>query len=343
MSMEMAPFAPELASPDELRSWYEIFVAVYPDFLSAPVPPYDSYVKQLCQPTSHHGLLLQWDARDNGRLLGTAMALFPTNENCERAIIIVRVPPQDRRGGVGTRLLQAVLPQVRERGCRTISGTVKVGADGDKWTNALGFEMVLQRSSHYLDIASEDPGRWQVEPIAGFRLHQWTDTAPDDLLQSFARARNAIADSPTSESSYQHPSWTAERVRQYEAKTLKGGESHRYVVAVDERSGAVAGFTEIAIIPGQWSHCQQEDTAVRPEFRGLGLGRAMKASMMRWLTTDFPRLEQVRTMTASENHHMIRVNTQLGYRTGSTLATVESEVDALQQALLDTAGFLDEG
>ena len=314
MGLETAPFVPELASPDEPRSWYEILVVVSADFPSAPVPPYESYVHQLCQPASFHGLLRRWGARDNGRLLGTANAIFPTDENSELAIISVRVPDQHRREGVGTRLLQAMLPQIHERGHRTITGTVKAGADGEKWANALGFPRVLQRSSHRLDITSVDPKLWLVEPKSGFRLHQWTDTAPDDLVQSFARARNAIADSPAGESSHQHPNWTAERVRQYEAKTLEGGESHRYVVALDERTGRVAAFTEIAIAPGQWSSCTQEDTAVLPEFRGLGLGRAMKASMMRWLTADPPKLEQVRTMTASENLHMIRVNTSSATR-----------------------------
>ncbi|MFC1408175.1 GNAT family N-acetyltransferase [Streptacidiphilus sp. N1-12] len=337
MSLETAPFVPELASPDELRAWYEILVAVSVDFPSSPVPSYESYVHQLNQSTSFHGLLRRWDAREEGRLLGTANAIFPTDENSGLALISVRVPDRDRRAGVGTRLLRAMLPQIHEHGYRAIAGTVKAGADGERWANALGFQTVLQRSSHHLDITSADPALWQVEPKSGFRLHRWTDTAPEDLVQGFARARNAIADSPAGESSYRHPNWTAERVRQYEAKTREGGQSHRYVVAVDERGGTVAGFTEIAIVPGQWSHCTQEDTAVLPEFRGLGLGLAMKASMMRWLTADLPRLEQVRTTTASENLHMIRVNAQLGYRTDYTLATVESEVGALA-ARLDSRG-----
>jgi len=342
MSLETAPFAAELASPEELRAWHEISVAVSADLSGAPVPPYDAFVRQLRTPQSYHGLLQRWDARDNGRLLGTAVAIFPTDENSEIAVITVRVPPQERRGGIGTRLLQAMLPQLHELGRLRISGTVKAGAAGERWANALGFRTVTQRCSQHLDITSTDPARWQVEPAPGFRLHQWTDTAPDDLLRGFARARNAIADSPIGGSSYQHPDWTAERVREYEAETLKGGESHRYVVAVDERSGAVAGFTETAVLPGQGSYCRQEDTAVLQQFRGLGLGRAMKASMMRWLTADLPQLQHVRTMTSTENLHMIRVNTQLGYRTDSALAYVESEVSTLDSLLAPSPQFLTE-
>ncbi len=344
MGLNIAPFAPELASPDELRAWYEIFAAVsVADYPSAPLPPYDSYVQQLCAPESHNGLQQRWDARDNGRLLGTAIAVFPTDENSGLAIIGMRVPVQDRGAGVGTRLLQAILPQIHERGCRWITGTVKTPSDGEKWSRGLGFRSVAQRSSHHLDIKSVDPARWLVEPAPGFRLRQWVDTAPDDMVQGFAQARNAMADQPTGDSSYRHPAWTVERVREYEAKTLRSGRSHRYVAALDERSGAVAGFTEIATDPGQSSYCNQEDTGVLPDFRGLGLGRAMKASMMRWLTADLPQLEQVRTMTGSDNLHMIRVNNQLGYETDYTLAVVESEVGALEALLASTARLRAEG
>ncbi|MEV8092714.1 GNAT family N-acetyltransferase [Kitasatospora sp. NPDC085879] len=337
ISLETPPFAPEHASADELRAWYELAVTtIAADYPNSPVPPYDSYVQQLCQPTSYLGLQRLWVAREDGRLIGTASAAVPTDENSERAVITVRVSAENRRHGVGTRLLQAMLPELRERGCRMIAGQAKAGTDATRWTDALGFRTVAQRASHHLDLRNVDPARWQVPPAPGFRIRTWVDTAPDDVVQSFARARNAIADSPTGEASYRHPDWTVEQVRRYEARMREIGESHRYVVAVDDRSGAVAGFTEIALVPQQSSYCHQEDTAVLPEFRGLGLGRAIKASMLQWLTADLPRLERVLTMTTADNHHMIRVNARLGYVTDHVVASVESDIDALEARLADS-------
>jgi NAD(P)-dependent dehydrogenase (short-subunit alcohol dehydrogenase family) len=40
--------------------------------------------------------------------------------------------------------------------------------------------------------------------------------------------------------------------------------------------------------------------------------------------------EEVCTVTAAGNVHMIRVNTQLGYRTDSTLAYVKADLDAVE-------------
>ncbi|MEY9846075.1 GNAT family N-acetyltransferase [Streptacidiphilus sp. MAP5-3] len=334
MGLETAPFAPELASPDELRAWYQLFVEVsVADFPSTPVPEYDTYVQQLRTSASSQWTRVRWEARDAGRLLGTASATFPTGENSGYAVIAVRVAVQDRRGGVGTGLLRAMLPEIRERGCRPVACEVKAGSDGQKWTDVLGFRPVLRLTEHRLDITSVDPARWQVEAPSGFRLRQWADTAPDELVQGFVGALNAMADQPLGEVSFQYPTWTVERVRRREADPLKAGQSRRYVVAVDERSGTVAGFTEIVIDAEQGSHCKQGDTAVLSQFRGLGLGLAMKSSMMRWLTADLPQLEQVHTMTASENTHMIRVNARLGYKAEYTLASVESDVSALEALL----------
>ncbi len=334
MSLDIAPFLPGDASPQDLRDWYEIYVAVASaDFPSVPLPPYDSYVEQLGKAMSYMGLQRHWTARCNGRLVGVASAHFPTSESNQLAYISVRVSAPHRRGSVGSRLLRAMVPVIREHGCKRVSGQVSVGGDGEKWTSALGFRTVLRRSSHRLEVGSVDPAVWQLDPAPGFRLEQWESVAPQDLVHGFAQARNTMADQPTGESSYQRRVWTAERVRQHEAEMRDVGETRRYVVAVEERSGEVAGFTEIAIVPGQVSVVYQEDTGVRPQYRGLGLGRAMKAAMMRWLTADLPALEQVRTMTAAENLHMIRVNAQLGYRTEYTESSVEADVAALEVLL----------
>ncbi|SEK93761.1 GNAT family N-acetyltransferase [Streptacidiphilus jiangxiensis] len=336
MTVEALPFAPEHASSDELGDWYRLLVEVDgADFPSLPVPPFETYERRMRTPTTSLRTLLHWGVGHAGGLLGTAGATILTGENSELAHLVVRVPTAGRRAGVGTRLLRAVLPAIRGRGCRTVSGHVKAGADGEEWAKALGFRQVLRMTSFRLDVAGTDPTRWQTEPVPGFRLHQWADVAPDDLVEGFARARSAMADQPLGESAYRPPTWTVERVRQFEAEMRKAGQSCRYVVAVDERTGAVAGFTEVAIDPGDESHCRQLDTGVVAEFRGLGLGLAMKSSMMRRLTAELPRLEQVHTETAPENVPMIRVNSRLGYQPEHTEVSVQADVGALE-ALLDS-------
>ncbi len=122
-----------------------------------------------------------------------------------------------------------------------------------------------------------------------------------------------------------------QRVRAYEAASRDRGCELRTVVAVHEASGTVAGLTEIEVRPGRNDFALQLDTAVLPEYRGHGLGRFIKAQMMRWLLADRPQMEMVGTTTDAANIHMIRVNHQLGYITADTICNVEAGIETLDR------------
>jgi mycothiol synthase len=184
-----------------------------------------------------------------------------------------------------------------------------------------------------LHVADVDPALWDVRVPAGFRLAQWAEAAPDELVAAFAAARNAIGDAPNGESAYEHAEWTVERVRRAEADLRESGDDSRFVVAVHEETGTVAALTGMLLRPGRADLCWQRDTAVVARHRGLGLGRVVKAAMMRRLLAEFPDLGRVITNTAAENAHMIRVNEQLGYAHYADVGRFEASVERLGAAL----------
>ena len=85
--------------------------------------------------------------------------------------------------------------------------------------------------------------------------------------------------------------------------------------------------------PGRVDLCWQRDTAVVAHYRGLGLGRVVKAAMMRWLLADFPDLGKVITSTATANAQMIGVNERLGYAHYADIGTFEATIQQLDAAL----------
>ena len=101
------------------------------------------------------------------------------------------------------------------------------------------------------------------------------------------------------------------------------------VVALHEATGRVAGMTEPAFAPSEPERGYQGDTAVLDEFRGRGIGRFIKAEVMRWITTERPKTRTVTTSTATDNAPMIRVNQQLGYRAQPTLVDHQADLDQL--------------
>jgi GNAT superfamily N-acetyltransferase len=335
MSAVVTPFEPRNASDHELTDYHQLVLETGKvDRPDEDPQPFDAVVSGLLTPLTGRGPTRFWAANRDGRLIGLASVGFPENENSGLVIASIRVHPSRRRGGVGTALLAATLPQVRRDNRRLVLGFgVTDGGAGATWAAGLGFRTVHRDVFQKLRLRECDPALWRLPAPPGFRLASWVGSAQPDLVDSFARARTAIHDAPRHDSSYTAPLWTAERVRLAEEDLLRRGIEHRVVVAVDEATNAVAGLTEVEIHPNRSYLGYQGDTAVLADFRGRGLGRFMKAAMVRWLTADKPEMTSVVTSTAADNTHMIRVNHQIGYTTTRRMLDVESDVDGLEVRL----------
>ncbi len=333
--MEIRRFIGAQASDDELRQCYEVYLAegqeIYPGF---PEMTFDSFAVNLRRPGHvDAGPQHIWTAWDGDRLLGYCVAIYP-EQMAQWVHVRVRVREGDRRRGTGTALLRAIVADAVAEGRTTLANEqVRIGGAGARWAASVGFTIVQRRHWQMLHVAEVDRALWGVPMPAGFRLAQWIDAAPDELVAAFADARNAIADAPHGESAYRDPQWTVETVRRAEANLRAAGEESRQVVAVHEETGAIAALTVMNLEPGRVDLCWQRDTAVVSAYRGLGLGRVVKAAMMRWLVADIPDLGKVVTTTAAENSYMIRVNEQVGYGHYGDYGTFEASVEQIGAAL----------
>lgn len=177
-----------------------------------------------------------------------------------------------------------------------------------------------------LVVSETDPALWDVAVPAGYRVRQWTGAAPDDLVDSYAVARGAIHDAPFGDLDFRLPEWTAARVREAETELRELNVEERVVVTVHVETGAVAGFTALELVPHRPERGNQRATAVLAEHREHGLGRCVKAHMMRWLVADRPAFERVITATSASNVHMTLVNHQLGYTTVRNTVSVNRKV-----------------
>ncbi|MFC0540210.1 GNAT family N-acetyltransferase [Kutzneria chonburiensis] len=227
----------------------------------------------------------------------------------------ISVHPDYRRRGIGSELMETIIPVLRERGRKVMEGYyITEGSTGEHFTRAQGFKVVHTRVAQMLTFAEVDPGLWEVATPEGYRLVRWIGHALDDLVESYSRARDAIADAPTGDSTYVTPDWSVASIRRLEAENREQGVEWRTVVAVDER-GEVTGLTEVERLPLSPDRLFQGDTAVLAAHRGHGLGLAMKADMLRWLTADNDGLDHVWTSTGTTNVHMVAVNAKLGFKT----------------------------
>ncbi|MCC8250215.1 GNAT family N-acetyltransferase [Saccharothrix luteola] len=207
------------------------------------------------------------------------------------------------------------------------------GRPGTDWARRLGFRTVRSLAAMVMTVADVDRTRWPVGVPQGYRVERWADTAPDEVVTSYAAARSAIHDVPMGTTEFVPPEWTVERVRANEAELSGENVEQRVVVAVHEATGEVAGLTEVVLLPREPRTFHQGDTVVLAAHRGRGIGLGLKGVMAHWLVEDHPELRRMHTVTNSDNEHMIRVNRRLGMTVERTELVVAHEIDALTARL----------
>jgi GNAT superfamily N-acetyltransferase len=322
------------ASHDELTDYHQLVVASSQDWSDEPPGSYDATIELLRNPPTTFGPGRHWTAHHGGHLVGYQKVSFPEGDDACLGTAKITVHPDFRCRGIATALLRAALPALRSRGRTTLEGwSLTEGGIGDLWSAKRGFATVHKTVMQRLMIAEIDDSILDVAAVPGYRTASWVKRAPDELVASYAAAQDAIQDAPLGDTNFRFPRWTVERVRQAEADRQESGIEQPVVVAIDESTGDVVGYTEVELRPHREDRAIQLGTAVLPEHRGHGLGRLIKARMARWLRSEHGRLERVLTSTAASNTHMIRVNHQIGYASTRTMLVVSGRVDDIEDGL----------
>ncbi|MEU9619558.1 MULTISPECIES: GNAT family N-acetyltransferase [unclassified Streptomyces] len=261
---------------------------------------------------------LVWLASDpEGNPVGSAFLRVFTREGQNHlAELDLRVHPAERRGGIGSQLLDAAVAAAREEGRRSVVAQAEAGSSGDHFLRAKGLRKVLTLTYARLPLekADTDALRGIVgRPHPGYRLVSWDGTVPDDLAATFTASRRAMDDMPMDDTDYGTVVWDVDRVRAAAAAVAVRGELLHTVAAVDASGSTIVGFTEL-VVPGDGKgDGLHYGTGVLPEHRGHGLARWMKARSILRARELHPGLGGLLTDTADSNTYMRGVNDALGY------------------------------
>jgi GNAT superfamily N-acetyltransferase len=301
----------------QIRSWHAVVTgALSHDQPEEPLPTLQQTTGFLTGTQLSSRRLLWLAADPGGTTVGVGCLRLPIEPASRRpGEIEVRVHPAHRRQGTGTLLLRAAADAVRAAGRSTVVAQAVAGTPAVAFLEARGFECVLVLAGLVLRIDQVDPD-WLAGIVAsgppGYRLVRWTGTVPDDLAETFARAKSAMGDTPVGDTDFAPLDWGAERVREMAEVVAKRGDDLYTVAAV--HGDTITGFTEI-VIPGTApARAAQYDTAVVPEHRGKRIGIWVKAVMLEWLRAERPDVREIETDNADDNSHMLAVNEELGFR-----------------------------
>jgi GNAT superfamily N-acetyltransferase len=265
-------------------------------------------------------------AEEGGMALGCLDLELFRRENLHVARVDVRVLPEARRRGIGRALVAMAEEAARVTGRRELGGMDEVPIRADyedtaaPFARRLGFvpvqRMVLRRLVLDDHATLEQAARQAMERATrnGYGLLTFMDRWPDEYVAARCElGRRMSSDVPMGDQQLEEEVWDEARVRQMEARFAAQNRAKVSTVARHEATGALVGYSEVAVPLGARRSVYQHDTLVWREHRGHGLGLAMKAVNHAALAQRFPEVHDISTFNAEENGPMIDVNEAMGY------------------------------
>jgi GNAT superfamily N-acetyltransferase len=312
----------DVADESQLREWW---TSGHAAMSTRPVdlwPDWEISRLALPQADPDNRVVLLGSYSDDA-IVGSSLVFLPLLDNTHLGAVEVYVPPEHRRRGVGTALLDRSEELITGEGRTTLLGDVRVPLDEDnddrRWAEARGYSIANVDGVKVADLAATADRLPTLEARAAerlgdYRLAWWTDPAPEEHLASLAAAMSRFVEEiPLGDLDFRPEAWTPERLRGREASRAAQHRDQLTVVALAP-SGEVAGFTDLTLAPHAPRLVDIGETLVLPDHRGHRLGLAVKVLLHQQVRALHPGAELIATGNATTNRWMNDVNEQLGYR-----------------------------
>ncbi len=287
-------------------------------FVGLPADPLEERLPLLDGTVRSGELTRLWVGAVDGVPVGSLTITLPQLDNLEVANVDGGVHPDHARRGHGRELLAHALEVVRSEGRSRVfveAPWLPDGRPGPAFSmlEQAGARRVLDDDRRILDLQDHPPGT--PEPVPeGYRLVQWTDVAPEAVVDGCAYLLGRMTlDSPMGEMTYEQEKWDAARYRASEQDAQDRGRTRISTAVVHEATGAVAGLTDIGVNRRRPRVSYQWNTIVDPDHRGRRLGLVLKTHNLRHLLAQCPDVRWINTWNASTNAYMVPINDQLGF------------------------------
>ncbi|MBA2668361.1 MAG: N-acetyltransferase [Trueperaceae bacterium] len=283
-----------------------------------------------------------WSVSNGGGLLvAFAVIYIPiTDENRHVAEFTIDVQAAHRRRGIGRGLLAHIVDAAdSQHRTLLVSATDARIPAGEAVMERLGATRGIVAQTHQLDLAHLDDALVQAwiddarTLAAGYELHASEGPYGEEELPAISALHGVMNEQPRDDLDIEDERMTPERLREIE-RYLFGGTTGRWTLtARDGASGDLVGFTELYLDTERPDLARQGDTGVFPDHRGKGIGRWLKASMLRKLRFERPEVRLVRTDNADSNAAMRRINEALGFEPYSANCVWQVRVDQVRAYL----------
>lgn len=262
----------------------------------------------------------------SGAVVAAGCVELPQLDNLRRAEVGVFTPPEHRRRGFGTALLEHLVGVVAAEGRTILGAEVRWPYDdgtedqraGVLFARSHGFDLVLEEVQRTLRLPVVEERLAELAGLAAerhsaYRLRSWSGPVPEELLPGWAELSASLeTEAPTGDLAIEATTVDLAAVR--EAEDLQARQGRRSVNAVAlDAAGQVVAYTQLMTTRHEPDRAYQWGTLVRRDHRGHRLGLGVKVAALRLLQAEYPAIGRVITWNAEVNEHMIAVNEALGF------------------------------
>ena len=308
-----------MATDEEVRGLLATLNAVLAADLPEDPPWQDAKVREYLATTMPGERRICWIAEEEpgvdggGRLLAHLSVLLLG----DIGVLEILVHPQARRRGLGRKLVTLAARRVHLEGFSSIGVEVIGGTSATAFFESLGFEREYVETRGVLTLSTVDwltLGEMAGGIASGYRIEFHPGGPPEDLIEAYAQAKLEQQNADEPDLDLRPSSSDPQRLRESLTCLHQRGLRPYIVLAIHERSGVVAGLTEVVVPAQHPTRADQYDTIVVRDHRGYGVDRAIKARMLFELRSAEPGLREVQTWNAQHNESMLKVNAELGFQ-----------------------------
>lgn len=318
--MELAPrdFFPAAATDAEWERYHDYVLHRFREAeLPGPPPPLQRWRDRLRTPPPAGERRCRVVEVEDRVVAASTLALVPGDP--PRIDANSGVLREWRRRGIGS----TWLAEAREWMASSGAGMVLARSgerDGHGFLQKRGFEKIHVTRAARLDLPAIDPAlldRWIADlarRAPGVVLEVRESPHQPEFLAELAPLVGAIERMvPGADLVPAEPDPTPESLRLSIRRTIGEGGRH-YVVVAREPDGALSGMTDVGWRADDPAKAHQLLTGVLPTHRGRGLGKALKARLLRHLGQARPEIETLTTNNADGNAPILAINERLGFR-----------------------------
>jgi mycothiol synthase len=250
----------------------------------------------------------------------------------------VFVMPDRRRQGVATRWLPTIAHLMDDHRA-TVLGMTASCAEAHAFLKWLGATPKLTEVESRLKLAEVD-----LDMMRGWvdegqrrspetRLEIYDHRLPEELLEKFAQERTKLLNTmPFENLDIGDIIVTPERIHdEYDRMAATGEVTHDVITW--EPDGSISAMTDVTWGKHRRTLIEQQFTGVRPDARGRGLGKWIKAAMVLHIRELYPDAEWIATGNAGSNAAMLKINRAMGFKPYREHVDYQVGRDVLQERI----------